>query len=53
MDCSRALLIQIGFILLWSKFSNVFGRKASIIATMAIFTIFSAACAGARNLTQL
>ncbi|TVY80405.1 MFS thioclapurine efflux transporter tcpA [Lachnellula suecica] len=47
------LLGYVGVVILWAKFSDHFGRKLSILASLAIFTVFSAACGGSQTMTQL
>ncbi|PSN61251.1 MFS general substrate transporter [Corynespora cassiicola Philippines] len=51
-DQSRWILTT-GFIIIWAKLRDVFGRKTCSLTTMAIFTIFSGACGAAQNMTQL
>jgi MFS family permease len=40
-------------IIIWSKLSDIFGRKPAILATLSIFTAFSAGCGAAQTMTQL
>jgi MFS family permease len=47
------LLIVLGFIILWSKLSDIIGRKAAIIATMTIFMAFSGGCGASQSMSQL
>ncbi|KAJ4350433.1 uncharacterized protein N0V89_009054 [Didymosphaeria variabile] len=47
------LLTYTGFIIVWAKLSDIFGRKTCSVASLAIFTIFSGACGGAQTMTQL
>jgi MFS family permease len=42
-----------GFIIIWSKLSDIIGRKAAINATMVIFVAFSAGCGASQTLSQL
>lgn len=42
-----------GFMIFWSKLSDIIGRKTALISTMTIFTVFSGACGGARTMNQL
>ncbi|OKL63826.1 hypothetical protein UA08_01090 [Talaromyces atroroseus] len=47
------LITYTGFNILWSKLSDIIGRKASIIATMAVFMGFSLGCGMAKSMSQL
>lgn len=51
----RRLLVDVsqGMIIIWSKLSDLFGRKPAILATLSIFTLFSGACGAAQTMTQL
>jgi MFS family permease len=42
-----------GFLILWSQFSHIIGRKPSLLTAAAGFVIFSAACGAAQTSTQL
>lgn len=42
-----------GFLIILSRFSDIFGRKPLIILAVFLFTVFSAACGAAQNFTQL
>lgn len=42
-----------GFLVIWAKLSDIFGRKLSIITAVAIFTLFSGGCGAAQATTQL
>lgn len=42
-----------GFLIIWSKFSDIFGRKVAFISTASIFVIFSGACGASRTITEL
>ncbi|CAG8976536.1 hypothetical protein HYALB_00011013 [Hymenoscyphus albidus] len=50
---SGYLITYTGFIVIWSKLSDVVGRKTCVMTTMAIFVLFSAGCGAAQNITQL
>ncbi|KAF2728284.1 putative efflux pump antibiotic resistance protein [Polyplosphaeria fusca] len=50
---SAYLITYMGFMILWSKLSDIIGRKVSFLATVFIFTAFSGACGGASTMTQL
>ena len=43
----------IGFLIIVSKLSDIFGRKSLIMLMVLLFTAFSAACGAAQNLTTL
>ena len=47
------LLTYSGFLVILSKFSDIFGRKPLIILTVFLFTVFSAGCGAAQKLTDL
>lgn len=36
----------------WAKFSDIFGRKQTIITNVNIFIAFSAGCGGSRTLEK-
>ena len=42
-----------GFLIILSRFSDIFGRKPLILLVVFLFTIFSAACGAAQTFTQL
>lgn len=42
-----------GFMIFWSKLSDIIGRKTALISTMTLFTIFSGACGAAQTMDQL
>ncbi|KAF7949128.1 hypothetical protein EAE96_008297 [Botrytis aclada] len=50
---SGYLITYTGFIVIWSKLSDVLGRKTCILATLGIFVVFSGGCGAAQNITQL
>ena len=43
----------IGFLIILSRFSDIFGRKPLILLAVFLFTVFSAACGAAQTFTQL
>lgn len=47
------LLGYVSFIIIFSKLSDVYGRKPILILCIASFTIFSAGCGAAQTITQL
>lgn len=47
------LITYTGLLIAWAKFSDIFGRKASLLASLAFFMAFSGACGGAQTITQL
>ncbi|KAF2804408.1 MFS general substrate transporter [Mytilinidion resinicola] len=47
------LLTFCGFQLIWAKLSDILTRKAIIVASLFIFTVFSGACGASQTLTQL
>ncbi|PNY23179.1 MFS-type transporter YusP [Tolypocladium capitatum] len=47
------LLTYTGFLTIYAKLSDVFGRKTMILFALAIFTIFSALCGASNSIIQL
>ncbi|KAI0532016.1 putative multidrug resistance protein fnx1 [Xylaria digitata] len=47
------LLTYTGGLVVWSKLSDIFGRKGTCLASLFVFTAFSGACGGAQTLVQL
>ncbi|RJE22913.1 Major Facilitator Superfamily [Aspergillus sclerotialis] len=47
------LLTYNGFLLLFSKLTDIFGSKVLLILAESIFLVFSMACGGAQTVTQL
>ncbi|KAL8746695.1 MAG: hypothetical protein Q9190_001319 [Brigantiaea leucoxantha] len=47
------LLTYSGFLIILSKFSDIFGRKPLLLLTVFLFTVFSAACGAAQTFEQL
>lgn len=42
-----------GFLIILSRFSDIFGRKPLMLLVVFLFTVFSAACGAAQTFTQL
>ncbi len=42
-----------GFLIIVSRFSDVFGRKPLVLLAVFLFTVFSGACGAAQTFTQL
>lgn len=42
-----------GFIIVFAKMSDVYGRKSMLLTTTILFTIFSGACGAAQTMDQL
>ncbi|KAF5877909.1 putative mfs multidrug transporter protein [Botrytis fragariae] len=40
-------------LIIWTKVSDIFGRKSSIITAVLLFTAFSGACGAAQTITQI
>jgi MFS family permease len=47
------LATYMGFMIFWSKMSDIISRKYALIATITIFTAFSGACGGAKTMNEL
>ncbi|OQE28648.1 hypothetical protein PENSTE_c003G06388 [Penicillium steckii] len=47
------LLTYTGFLIVWSNCSTIIGVKAAVLASLFLFIVFSAACAGSQTLNQL
>lgn len=47
------LLGYVGVLIIFSKLSDIFGRKSFLLIAIAIFVIFSAACGAAQTIQQL
>ncbi|GAP85769.1 putative major facilitator superfamily transporter [Rosellinia necatrix] len=47
------LLTYTGFIVIWSKLSDVVGLRPSLLVSAVLFAGFSAGCGSARSITQL
>lgn len=50
---SPHLLIFPGFLIIYAKLSDIFGRKIMLLSALLLFTIFSSACGAAQTLLQL
>ncbi|KAI2627745.1 putative multidrug resistance protein fnx1 [Hypoxylon sp. NC1633] len=50
---SSYLLGYVAVIVIFSKFSDIFGRKRMLLLSAFIFIIFSAACSASQTMTQL
>lgn len=42
-----------GFLIIWAKLSDIFGRKLLIVTSLGHFVIFSGACGAAQTMNQL
>lgn len=42
-----------GFLIIYAKFSDIFGRKIMLLSALLLFTVFSSACGTAQTLLQL
>lgn len=42
-----------GFLIIYAKFSDVFGRKTMMLLALTIFTVFSIACGVASSMVGL
>lgn len=51
--CSNCSHATVAVLIIFAKFSDIFGRKPIFLLSTAIFIIFSAGCAAAQTLTQL
>ena len=47
------LLTYCGFLIIYARLSDVFGRKGAILVALAFFTIFSLLCGVAQSMEQL
>lgn len=47
------MLGYVGVLIIFSKLSDIFGRKSSLLVAIGIFVIFSAACGAAQTIQQL
>ena len=47
------LITYTGFLIVYARCSDFFGRKHVVLVALAIFTIFSLACGVAQTMTQL
>ena len=44
---------ELGFLLVFSKLADIFGEKSLLVLAEFMFLVFSMACGGAQNITQL
>ncbi|KAM0124628.1 hypothetical protein ACHAO1_010966 [Botrytis cinerea] len=42
-----------GFLVIWAKISDIFGRKHSLLASVFVFAAFSAGCGASKSMPQL
>jgi MFS family permease len=42
-----------GFLIIFAKFSDIFGAKFMLLLALLIFTVFSIACGAATAMTEL
>lgn len=42
-----------GFLVIWAKFSDILGRKRSLLIGLVIFVVFSAGAGAAQSMNQL
>ena len=47
------LVTYTGMLIIWAKFSDIFGRKQAVMATMLVFALFSAGCGASQTMSQL
>ncbi|KAF2464555.1 MFS multidrug transporter-like protein [Lindgomyces ingoldianus] len=47
------MLTYTGFLIIWAKLSDIFGRKLFILSSILLFVIFSGACGAAQTTEQL
>ena len=50
---SKGLTVEVGCLIIWARFSDIFGRKLLIVTSLCFFVIFSGACGAAQRLDQL
>lgn len=43
----KLLIFEAGFLIIWAKLSDIFGRKLLVIASLCLFVAFSGACGAA------
>lgn len=49
----KLTISHLAVIVIFSKFSDIFGRKTIFLLSTLIFVVFSGGCAAAQNITQL
>ncbi|PUU72369.1 major facilitator superfamily domain-containing protein [Tuber borchii] len=47
------MLTYTGFLMIYAKFSDIFGRKPMMLIALLVFTIFSTVCGTSQNMLQL
>jgi MFS family permease len=47
------MLMRLGFLVIYAKFSDVFGKKTMLIFALTIFTLFSILCGAANGIVEL
>ncbi|PWW75728.1 putative MFS multidrug transporter [Tuber magnatum] len=47
------MLTYTGFLVIYAKFSDIFGRKSMMIIALVVFTVFSILCGVSQNMLQL
>lgn len=47
------LVTYTSMIIIWAKFSDIFGRKQATMATMLVFVVFSGGCGASQTISQL
>jgi MFS family permease len=47
------MVMMIGFLIIYAKFSDIFGAKFMLLLALLIFTVFSIACGAATAMTEL
>ncbi|TGO56767.1 hypothetical protein BCON_0073g00010 [Botryotinia convoluta] len=50
---SAYMLGEVSMLMIWSKLSDIFGRKLCTVTSISLFTIFAGACGSSRSMTQL
>jgi MFS family permease len=46
-------LVCLGFLIIWAKIGDIFGRKPTLLSAMLLFAVFSGGCGAAQTMTQL
>ncbi|PUU83263.1 major facilitator superfamily domain-containing protein [Tuber borchii] len=47
------MLTYTGFLMIYAKFSDIFGRKPMMLIALLVFTVFSTVCGTSQNMLQL
>jgi MFS family permease len=42
-----------GFLTIYAKFGDIFGRKTMLLLALTLFTVFSTLCGVSRNIVEL